>query len=545
MSAAVLDLAGGRERFAREAELARRLDHPGVVRVLDAGIDGGLLFTALELLEGESLEQRLTRGPMPPREAARVVDELLAGLEAAHAANVLHRDIKPANLFLCDRPGQPPQAKILDFGVAKSTNPNTVAGLTKDGISLGTPAYMAPEHLAGVGLGPGCDLFALGLVLAELLLGRPVYGDHVSAIDVVKERLSGARAPIPPELLATPLGHVIAHATTPDPSQRTSSASGMRQELARAVSALPADAPASAQPLRPARKTMVYATLVPDAPSVAAPPLPVVAAAPKAAGSKKGLALVVAIVVLLLAGVGGWVLFAGGAGDARSAASDTEEDQDDEPAPTKKKSKSSASATPSASALAPSAAPTASAAQANEPFKPLDLAVGQWIRMRVTTAGAPSEIEYRVVDKEGEVWVLENHSTTGASKVSAELKVVFGDRTKLDKVELRSARVKVGGRVIDVPAQSREQMLGFIAGMAIAPFDPARRADVTVPGGTFARCYVRESKGTIFGIKLDQVTYAHPTVPINGQVKSEGTVDGKPSVTELIAYGLSGAKREF
>jgi serine/threonine protein kinase len=246
MSGRVLEHTGGTDRFRREADLSRRLTHPNIVRVLDAGVDGSLLYTAFELLLGRAVEEEMERGgPMPVRRAAFILSEVLAGLGEAHRVGIIHRDIKPANLFLATSLSGPEQVKVLDFGVAKSTNPNTAAGLTRDGMALGTPAYMAPEQLAGNPLTAATDLFALGLVAAELLLGRFVYGPEVSALQILNERLSGRRPPIPTSVLDGPLGAIIARATAPDPTQRMQSAAEMRTAVLAVHASLPTDGPQS------------------------------------------------------------------------------------------------------------------------------------------------------------------------------------------------------------------------------------------------------------------------------------------------------------
>lgn len=575
MHARVLASTGGAERFAREAELARRLDHPNVVRVLAAGEDRGLLFTALELLEGESLEDRIARGPTPPQEVAFIGDGVLAGLDAAHLAGVLHRDIKPANLFLC----APEGVKILDFGVAKSTNPNTAAGLTQDGLALGTPAYMAPEHLAGVGLGPACDVFAVGLVLAEMMLGRTIYPAQTSALDILRERLSGARPPIPAQLLASPLGAVIEAATRPDPSMRTATASEMRRALAAAATKLPVpprDRPRTGVIVRP---KPVYATLElraatpvaapsaqpiglgvsalaasvgavrPEGQSVAiaggtAAPQPVVAVVPKAppAPSRRGLVALLGLGAAALVGGGGALILGRGKGAAPT--SDSDSDAEEEPRTAKKRPVSSASAAasnPSGSAVpASSAKPPA----ADAPFVPLPLAVGQWVRMRINNDGKTSRAEYRLVGKEADgMWILEVDNETTNGPITMEMILDFADRKQVDSIRIRSARVKTGGKIINLPASTVQGMLkGMGPNLVLPEFDPKKRSDVTVSAGTFQACYIGFSKGEVMGMKFEQTTFNHPSVPINALVKGEGTLNGKPSTTELLEFGLQGAK---
>jgi serine/threonine protein kinase len=242
MSSAVLAEAGGIPRFSREADLASRLTHPSVVRVLDAGSDPrGLLFIAFELLDGRSLDRvLLEEGPLAPRRAVAITIDLLAGLDDAHRAGVIHRDIKPGNVFLvrATRGGggegvteavSGETLKILDFGVAKSQRPNTMA-LTREGTAMGTPLYMAPEQITGQALGPYSDVFAVGLVLAEALLGQSPWGPAPSAVAVVAERIEGKPMPMPPELLSSPLGPILQRATAPV-RLRYGRAEEMRQAL--------------------------------------------------------------------------------------------------------------------------------------------------------------------------------------------------------------------------------------------------------------------------------------------------------------------------
>ncbi len=157
-------------RFEREGAI--RIAHPNLIQVLDTGVDArtGSPFIALELLEGESLEQRLTRGPLP---AAAVVDlglQACRGLAAAHGAGVVHRDLKPSNLYLCASGA----VKLLDFGIALVETRET--RLTSAGGIIGTPAYMSPEQVRGdATLDARTDVWSLGAVLYEALAGRPPF----------------------------------------------------------------------------------------------------------------------------------------------------------------------------------------------------------------------------------------------------------------------------------------------------------------------------------------------------------------------------------
>ncbi|MBI4613071.1 MAG: serine/threonine protein kinase [Planctomycetes bacterium] len=153
------------ERFRREALAAARVDHPCVVRVLDVGEDGGVLWIAMEWIEGEPLHERLSRGPMEARASLAIALSVARGLAAAHQAGVVHRDIKPSNILI-DRTGEP---RIVDFGLSKTVFEDLK--LTASDSIVGTPAYMSPEmvHEQGNAVDGRADVYSLGLVLYEML----------------------------------------------------------------------------------------------------------------------------------------------------------------------------------------------------------------------------------------------------------------------------------------------------------------------------------------------------------------------------------------
>ena len=154
-------------RFAREARVAARLHHPNVVTVFDFGEESEQLFLVMELVEGETLAQRLARGDFPGTVAAlEIVAQTADALAAAHRVGVIHRDIKPANLLLPASGA----VKVSDFGVAKAVGESTE--LTRTGTMVGSPAYMAPEQVQGLELDGRSDLFSLGVMLYELLMRR-------------------------------------------------------------------------------------------------------------------------------------------------------------------------------------------------------------------------------------------------------------------------------------------------------------------------------------------------------------------------------------
>ena len=173
-----------RERFLREGYAANRVSHSGVVKVLDddvidSGPDQGGAFLVMELLEGQSVEDRLERGPpIGEGEVLSILRAVLDVLESAHKAGVIHRDLKPENLFLArdaEKPSAPPRIKILDFGLARVTEGGS--GRTMAGMAIGTPSYMPPEQASGRvhDVDARSDLFALGATAFRILANRTVH----------------------------------------------------------------------------------------------------------------------------------------------------------------------------------------------------------------------------------------------------------------------------------------------------------------------------------------------------------------------------------
>jgi hypothetical protein len=165
--------AGGADlaRFLAEAEAVAHLQHPNIVQIHESGQHGGLPYFTLEFVPGGSLADKVREAPLPPKEAAHVVEQLARGMAYAHERGVVHRDLKPENVLLAED-GTP---KVTDFGLAKRVEGGS--GLTQTGAVMGTPSYMAPEQASGQGkaVGPAADIYALGAVLYRLLTGRPPF----------------------------------------------------------------------------------------------------------------------------------------------------------------------------------------------------------------------------------------------------------------------------------------------------------------------------------------------------------------------------------
>ena len=183
-----------RERFEAEAQAAAKLDHPGIVPVYEVGELEGRPYFSMKNVRGTTLAQLLAEGPLPPREAARMLARVARAIHFAHMRGVLHRDLKPSNILL-DEQGEP---HVTDFGLAKQIT--DAASMTKTGAVLGTPAYMAPEQAAGQRgqVGPRSDVYSLGVILYHMLTGRPPF-QAASPVDTVLMVLE--QDPVPPRML--------------------------------------------------------------------------------------------------------------------------------------------------------------------------------------------------------------------------------------------------------------------------------------------------------------------------------------------------------
>ena len=227
-----------RERFLRESELAASIDHPNIIPIYEAGATEDLLFIAMRYVEGRDLKDRLQHGCLDPADAIGVLSQVASALDAAHARGLVHRDVKPSNVLLDTgaRPDGSDHAYLADFGL--TTRVSDKAGVADDGNLLGTIDYVAPEQIAGEEIDGRADVYSLGCVLYECLVGQSPFRSD-SDLAVVFAHLE-TESPAPsaerPELPAA-LDAVIARALAKEPAERYASC----REFARAALAVAVD----------------------------------------------------------------------------------------------------------------------------------------------------------------------------------------------------------------------------------------------------------------------------------------------------------------
>jgi eukaryotic-like serine/threonine-protein kinase len=225
-----------RERFRREAIAAARLAHPNVVATFDTGVDDGVAFIVLELVHGRTLHEVLAQsGPLPASRAVNVAVQVAAALDYAHRHGVVHRDVKPGNILLSvdDR------VKVADFGIAKAaldqasdSRPFAGRDLTQSGAILGTAKYLSPEQVNGEDIDGRADIYSLGIVLYEMLCGRPPYEGETDVAVALQHVQSSppsprrVRAGIP-----RPLETVVLRSLAKSPADRYASAAHMQTAL--------------------------------------------------------------------------------------------------------------------------------------------------------------------------------------------------------------------------------------------------------------------------------------------------------------------------
>ena len=219
-----------RKRFEREAKAISALQHPHIATLYDVGSEDGIDFLVMEYLEGETLAERLTRGPLSLEEALLYGSQIADALGEAHGKDIVHRDLKPGNIMVTT-----PGVKLLDFGLAKiqrdeasavdSSSPTLHKPLTEDGTLLGTVPYMAPEQLEGKEADARADIFAFGAVLYEMVAGRRAF-EGESQASLIAAIMSSAPRPIGELQPQSPplLGRILSRCLAKAPDDRHSAA---------------------------------------------------------------------------------------------------------------------------------------------------------------------------------------------------------------------------------------------------------------------------------------------------------------------------------
>ncbi|MDB4975710.1 MAG: Serine/threonine protein kinase PrkC, regulator of stationary phase [Myxococcaceae bacterium] len=225
-------------RFHREANAMSHLTHPNTVRVYDFGqTEDGLLYLVMELLLGELITDVMARGPLAVGSAVRITQQILRSLAEAHSKAIVHRDLKPDNVFVARVEGQQePVIKVLDFGIAKVVAPDRRVDQfeTQAGTVFGTPRYMSPEQAQGALLDGRSDLYSVGALLYQMLVGRPPFTDEDAVVIMAKHIQQVPDAPsaaVPERPIPKRLNDVVMRALQKDPAERFQEAAAFERAL--------------------------------------------------------------------------------------------------------------------------------------------------------------------------------------------------------------------------------------------------------------------------------------------------------------------------
>ncbi len=257
------------ERFRREARAASKIGHPNIVNVTDSGTtDDGSFFFVMEYIEGVEVGLVIHReGPLPVMRALHITQQMCLALKAAHEAGVIHRDLKPENVLLVAGESEKDFVKVLDFGIAKSADVEETAKsgrrLTRPGVAMGTPEYMAPEQAAGKPADPRSDIYAVGSILYEMLTSVPPYdGDNV--MEVLHKKANEAPRPLRELRPDVPEGveELVIRAMARSPADRPQSMADLARDIQAMMTTLD-DGLGLVPPAPPRRQTEIVAARVP------------------------------------------------------------------------------------------------------------------------------------------------------------------------------------------------------------------------------------------------------------------------------------------
>jgi len=285
------------ERFFNEARATTTVTDPGIVSVFDFGYHtDGSAYIVMELLEGESLEARVHRGPMPVVDALKIMRQVASSLAAAHAHGIVHRDLKPDNLFMVRdaeaQGGERP--KILDFGIAKLTSDAPERSRTRTGTLLGTPIYMSPEQCRGSGLvDHRSDIYSLGCVVYHMICGRPPF-DFEGIGEIISAHLR--EAPVPPSQFGATIAidEIVLRCLAKQPEQRYQTMTELRGACEAVLARISGAGAMTIAMLPSATATPTPTTLGASSGEAATPP--------RSGGNGKRLAAAGVLAVLLGAG---------------------------------------------------------------------------------------------------------------------------------------------------------------------------------------------------------------------------------------------------
>ncbi len=301
------------KRFSGEAQAVSRLRHPNTIRVFDFGThQDGALYLAMEYIEGETLGHRFdTKGALPWPQMVRILTQICHSLTEAHAAGLVHRDLKPENVMLLPVAGDPDFVKVLDFGIAKQQNAAGASNLTETGMIMGTPTYMSPEQAKGEPIDGRSDVYALGVLAYEALVGRPPFlGDtpmtvlvkHIKDPPPVFIR-EGALREVPREL-----EQLVLQCLAKDPRQRPQTTGELAEKLVHIAETARRPTPAKPLPAADERVTRTVNPPEPEPSPTLATPQPVVPM-PR---SRKPLWIAASAFVAVLAGTAAVAMLAPG-----------------------------------------------------------------------------------------------------------------------------------------------------------------------------------------------------------------------------------------